>query len=135
MGSDLKNLSQIRSFIQESAVRIGLSEQGMSEIRLAVDEACANVINHGYKDGNGDLTVSVDGDDNRMTVTISDNAPAYNPLTETPEPDLGAPLDIRPLGGMGVLIVRQNTDAVEYRAGENGGNILILSKNIPGPSA
>lgn len=130
--SNLENLSRIRGFIEEAAGRAGLSGQGISEIRLAVDEVCANVMTHGYKNTSGVLDICVDQTDNKMIVTVSDDAPPYNPLQETPIPDLEAPLDQRPLGGMGVLLVKQNTDWVEYKTTESGGNALIMTKICPG---
>lgn len=134
MQSDLKNLSNIRNFIEEEAEKIGLSEVAISEIRLAVDEACANIIIHGYKNNSGDLDITVKFGNNKMIVTLGDHAPLYNPLKETPRPNLESPLNERPLGGMGVLLVKQNTDAIEYRVTANGGNALILTKFCSDPT-
>lgn len=128
--SDLKNLSEIRNFVGNAAKDAGLSDEGVAEIRLAVDEACANIIQHGYKNNDGEIVIGVTQDNDKVVVTVSDDAPSYNPLKETPEPDLDAPLDERPLGGMGFLIIRENTDAVEYRARESGGNALSMAKHF-----
>ena len=129
--SDLKNLSVIRSFIEDAAARVGLSEEGVSKIRLAVDEACANIIQHGYGDNDGEIRLEAKQADGKLVVTLVDDAPPYNPLTETSAPDMSVPLEDRPLGGMGVLLVKQNTDAAEYRSTDSGGNALILTMHCP----
>ena len=133
--SDLKNLSIIRSFVEDAADNVGLSKEATSGMRLAVDEACANIILHGYKNSEGEIEVSVHQDGPALVVTLSDEAPLYNPLEESSKPDLDAPLEMRALGGMGVLLVQQNTDAVEYRKNARGGNTLILTKSFSEPSA
>jgi len=130
IASDLENLASIRSFIDKASKEIGLSDEALSEIRLAVDEACSNIMIHGYKDSNGELEIVVDRGETSMVVTLSDNAPTFNPLQASDHPDFGSPLEERPLGGMGVFLVKQNTDTVEYRATPSGGNALILTKNF-----
>ena len=132
--ADLKNLSDIREFVKDSAEVAGFSEGEIYEIRLAVDEACANIISHGYKGNDGDITVTVDHDNDSLTVSLRDSAPLYNPLEETPSPNLDIPLEERAIGGMGVLIVKQNTDCVKYQHSATGGNELILTKFRAGPS-
>jgi len=126
--SDLKNLSSIRDFVKKSAESAGLNKDGVLEICLAVDEACANIINHGYKNENGEIVVSAIHDESKLTICLSDNAQPFNPLEEAVSADLDAPLNERILGGMGVLLVKQSTDEVEYRRPIGGGNKLIMTK-------
>lgn len=68
-----------------------------------------------------------------MVVVVSDTASPYNPLLEACEPDLDSPLTERPFGGLGVLLVKQNTDNVEYEVTPTGGNTLTLTKFISKP--
>ena len=126
--SSLESLPIIRRFIEEETAKVGLTERGVSEMRLAVDEACANIIMHGYKEAMGKIVVRVDHDENDVIVALSDSAPLYNPLEETKAPDFGVSLDERAVGGMGVYLVKENTDSVEYETGKDRGNILILRK-------
>ncbi len=133
--TDLENLSEVRSFIERAANEAGLSEEKVSEIRLAVDEACANSIIHGHDEGaDGELTVSTAIDSEKMVVTLRDTAPLYNPLEEANAPDLHLPLGERAVGGMGVMWIKMNTDEVEYRVSESGGNELVMTKLRSGPS-
>ncbi|MDH5188429.1 MAG: SpoIIE family protein phosphatase [Rhodospirillaceae bacterium] len=126
--SDSKNLASIRNFIREAAESAGLDNDGALEICLAVDEACANIINHGYKNDSGDIVVSAVHDESKLTISLSDNAHPYNPLEQAVSADLDAPLNKRILGGMGVLLVKQSTDMVKYQSPAGGGNTLIMTK-------
>ena len=128
----LKNLSEIRKFIELQAREIGISEEDTSRIRMAVDEASANIILHGYGDLEGDLGVNIDHGDGKLTVSLVDSAPAFNPLQRDTQVDLNSPLEERPIGGLGILFILDTTDAQEYRYSEAGENILSLTINERG---
>ncbi|MDH5257242.1 MAG: ATP-binding protein [Gammaproteobacteria bacterium] len=128
--SKLENLSKVRNFVKETAKDVGLYSEGVMGVVLAVDEACANIIQHGYVGKAGEITITIFRNEDSMIVSVSDNAPPYNPLEETPVPDLSVDLSERAVGGMGVLIIKQNTDFVEYKVTESGGNALIMTKQI-----
>ena len=125
--SDLKKLSEIRRFIELQAREAGLSEENTSRIRLAVDEASANIINHGYGESGGKIDVNVEYDAGRMTVSLVDSAPAFNPLLQDNRINPESPLEDRAIGGMGIIFIRDSTDTQEYRYTEAGENILSLT--------
>ncbi len=127
--SDLKNLSLIRDFITEVAGNVGFSDVEVEELRLAVDEACANVIIHGYGDSDGVLIISTEFRESKLTISIHDQAKQFDPIAAGVGTDIDAPLDMRTLGGMGIIMIKQSADTVEYKRGKNGGNTLILTKN------
>lgn len=128
--ADLNNLAEIRGFVERTARQAGLDEEITSGLVLAVDEAAANVIVHGYRqDGRGRLEILATQDDASLTIRLRDEAPAYNPL-DAPAPSLDSPLEERAIGGMGVLLIRQNTDRVEYNARDGRGNELVLVKDL-----
>lgn len=60
-------------------------------------------------------------------VCCRDQAPLFDP-TNAPEPDMSLPLDLRPLGGLGVFLIRQYMDEMSYRVTPQGGNELTLVK-------
>lgn len=130
--SDTKNLAVIRTFVLAAANGCGLSEEEGSEMRLAVDEACANIMVHGYGHDGGELTISVDCDDNGLIVTLVDGAPPFDPLAVGGALDTGIPLESRPLGGMGIMLIKQSTDSTKYQALDGGGNMLVLTKRRGG---
>ena len=105
----------------------GLSPEVVFKLSLALEEVVANIIAHAYDDEDEHqiaIRVALDGDG--VSVRVEDDGRAFNPL-DAPRPDLGLGLAERPIGGLGVHIVRSVMDALEYRR-EDGRNILIMRK-------
>lgn len=120
------------------AQRFGFSEHEASQLSLAVDEALCNVINHGYKrreDGRIVVCVWPLTDPPGLRIVIEDDAMQVEPTSIQPR-DLD---DVRP-GGLGVHIIREIMDHVEYERREGGGMRLVLEKivgadTVPGPAS
>jgi anti-sigma regulatory factor (Ser/Thr protein kinase) len=94
-------------------------------IVLAIDEAIANIIIHGYKrDNSGKIIIDMESDGSSLKFTITDNAPQFNPL-EIPSPDMDRYFDAGKDGGLGVDIYKKIMD-VSYEKNETGGNRLIM---------
>jgi anti-sigma regulatory factor (Ser/Thr protein kinase) len=107
-------------------VAAGLPEEARLDLVLALDEAVANVIQHGYRGGPGELEVEASLADGEVELRVIDRAPPFDPLV-VPPPDLGGGLERRPVGGLGVHLIRMLTDRAEYRR-EGGRNVLVLHK-------
>ena len=108
----------------------GVSEQYASAIHLVLEETVANVILYGYRDAREhtiDVTLSIHGPD--VILTVADDAMAFNPLL-APPPELDKPLEERPIGGLGIHLVRSMMDDVQY-ARRDGRNILTMRKRLP----
>jgi serine/threonine-protein kinase RsbW len=120
-------LAQLCQFVATAATEAGLDESESSHCQLAVDEACTNIIEHGYGGENlGEIRLTCDPGPGELTITIQDHARPFDP-TDVPEPDLSAPLDEMRIGGLGLYFMRQVMDAVEFNY-EDGGNTLVLVK-------
>lgn len=133
MLSQPRYLSGVRSMIAAVAQRFGFADQQCSQISLAVDEALCNVINHGYeRREDGRIWVSVWPLENPVGLrfVIEDQARQIDPSKIQPR-DLD---DIRP-GGLGVHIIREVMDSVEYMQRPEGGMRLVLEKRVGSPSA
>ena len=126
--SELERLSQgVSSWCGVNAV----SAEAEYQVNLALDEIVSNVIRHGWKDGGEhQLQVSLSCAGNELTVEVEDDAPPFNPL-EAPPPDLTKPLEERAVGGLGIHLVRQIMDGLEYRQ-QDGRNFLVMKKRIGG---
>lgn len=124
-----KSLTAIRDFVETKVVELGADHDHVYDIAAAVDEAACNVIIHGYGDQGGILEIEVDRQGNMLIVYLRDQAPVFDPTT-LPTPDITQPLEERPIGGMGVHIMRQHVDEIQHRSLPGGGNELILKKGI-----
>ena len=124
----LENLSVFRDFVESECGRAGADAAACSSLKLAVDEACTNIIVHGYAGGApGSIRLEFEDDGERLRVTITDHGRAFSPET-LPKVDPAADWPERPLGGLGWHLIRQSIDAFEYRPGEESGNRLTLVK-------
>ena len=120
-------LEQICDFVVQAASEAGLSDMEASRCQLAVDEACTNVIEHGYEgEDRGLIAIICEGGGGELTITIQDWAKRFDPGT-VPEPKLNTSVEDLGIGGLGIYFMRQVMDAVEFSY-ENGSNKLVLVK-------
>ncbi|MEY4653660.1 MAG: hypothetical protein RI884_2241 [Pseudomonadota bacterium] len=89
--------------------------QTVSRLVLVLDELFTNIVVHGYReDPHGEIVVQAQVRDGAVDVTLTDHAPAFNPLL-VPETDTTLSLEARPLGGLGLLFVRNTSDELRYQ--------------------
>jgi anti-sigma regulatory factor (Ser/Thr protein kinase) len=120
---------RIREFVGRACARAGIADGDRFAFELAVDEACTNIIEHGYGTGDiGQIALEFEADDTAARVTIVDTGRSFDPADAAP-PEPGTDLLERPLGGLGILLIRKAMDEVHYRA-EPSGNRLVLIKKL-----
>ena len=126
----LKNVPRALECVGKWAEEAGFDERALYEIQLAVDEACANVVDHAYQEVEaGDIEVSCQLDDQVLTVRVRDWGQGFD-LGCVADPDLKAPLEERCLGGLGLFLVKQMMDHVEFISDPEQGNELIMRKRL-----
>jgi serine/threonine-protein kinase RsbW len=97
-------------------------------LSLAADEVCTNIVRHGYAArGAGPITLAVGADAGALRLTIVDAAPAFDPAA-APPPDVAAPWEERPEGGLGWFLVRRVVDEVRYER-RGAANVVTLVKH------
>jgi serine/threonine-protein kinase RsbW len=121
----LESLSSIRRFVQEAGLAWDAGPAALRQMLLAVDEASTNIIVHGYRGQDGTIEVEVAREGENLIIRLRDTAEPFDPTT-VPPPDLTAPLLERPIGGLGIQLVRQVMDGVSHRITPEGGNELTL---------
>jgi len=124
INADTADLYMVREAVTDFiGSDIDSNERG--RIILAIDEALANIIIHGYKrDSSGKIIIDMESDGTSLKFTISDKAPWFNPL-EIPSPDMDTYFDTGKHGGLGVDIYKKIMD-VSYERKKTGGNRLIM---------
>ena len=115
--------------VEEFVAARGLSPDVGYALALTLDEVVANVIRHGYA-GTDEHTIRVRlwHEPDMLTMQVEDDAKAFNPLL-APPPDLDVPIDRRPIGGLGIHIMRTMMDDLEYKR-VNGQNLLTVRKRV-----
>ena len=128
------SLPELLGFAIEVAREAGLDEQTAHALRLAVEEACVNVIEHGYAGmPPGPIELTIAEEAGGVRVEIADRARPFAP-DAAPVPDLQAAIEDRPMGGLGWLLIRELMDEVRHAPREGGGNRLTMIRRA-GPSA
>ncbi len=122
-------LAAIRRFVELQARETPASTGEVQDLVQAVDEAATNVIVHGYHDGPGEIEILLNYHPEQITVLMRDRAPLFDP-TKVPEPDLSLPLFERPVGGLGIHIIRHCVDVFTYSSCLQGGNELRMVKYL-----
>jgi serine/threonine-protein kinase RsbW len=107
-----------------------MDEDFLYELVLAVEEAVTNIILHGYEGKQGVITIMIQLNIGSVEIILQDDAPPFDP-TGVPAPRLDLPLDERPLGGLGVYIMRKHSDVMTYQRTPAGLNELTLVKAYP----
>lgn len=129
--AEFESLAMFREFIDAAcAGHPAIDEAFRYDLKLAVDEACTNIITHGYAGMNpGSMILAIELDPGQVVVTITDFGHAFEP-SQTPMPDVEAGLDDRPTGGFGLYFIYQTMDDVRYETNDDC-NRLILAKRLP----
>jgi anti-sigma regulatory factor (Ser/Thr protein kinase) len=127
-----ENLDAIREFVAQAAKDAGFTEKGIYAIQLAADEACSNIIEHAYKeDSSGEIECTCSQDEENLVIIFHDHGCCFDP-SEIPEPVLNATLKERQIGGLGLYMMSQLMDHVQYEALGEAGNVLTLKKRLGG---
>ena len=132
--NDFGELGRLRSFVEEFCAESRQEQRIIHELTLVLEELFSNVVKYGHGDGalhEIHATLSLSGD--QIILAFEDDGRAFNPLT-VPEPDIGAVLENKRVGGWGLQLVRNLMDEARYeRRGDR--NHLTLTKRTPAPRA
>ena len=126
----VEHLPALLDVLDASAAEAGLDDDLVFALHLAAEEACTNVIKHGYGEAPGPLTLAVEIGPRSVAVIITDEAPLFTPEL-APPPPLSGSVEDRPIGGLGWHFIREMTDEVCHEALPGRGNRLTLIKQIP----
>jgi anti-sigma regulatory factor (Ser/Thr protein kinase) len=131
--SDIAELPRLASALGEFAAANALPRDTANDLALALEEVVTNVIVHGYERRDAHtVRVRLLARPGEVNAEVEDDAPAYDPLAR-PTPELHRPVEDRPIGGLGIHLVRSLMDTVSYcRDGKC--NRLTLTKRWPTPA-
>jgi anti-sigma regulatory factor (Ser/Thr protein kinase) len=122
----IAHLEKLLGFVSEHAKEQGFTSDMLKKMELASEEALVNVFKYAYPDKHdGEVEVSCGlDDDTRFVIEITDSGTPFNPLSLS-EPNLTEDVSERPIGGLGIHLIKKMMDEVEYRR-EGEKNILTL---------
>lgn len=125
-------LEAISNFVAGQALLAHLDQGGRNHVQLAVDEACTNIIEHGYGgEDRGQIRITCTALPGQLTIEIRDNAPRFDfiarDLGQASSPTDLLDIDALPIGGLGLRLITSVMDHVSWYY-RDGGNTLTLVK-------
>lgn len=129
LDSDVAELQRLEEFLDEFCERAGVSEEICYQLQVALEELVINAIKHGEcepKENAIRLAIKREGDE--VSAVLSDSGVSFNPLN-APPPDLTKCLLDRPVGGLGIHLVRHLIPSIRYERNGNR-NYLYLAKPV-----
>jgi serine/threonine-protein kinase RsbW len=127
--ADVGRLQEVRAFVRDRAPALGADDAAVRDLVQAVDEWVTNVIVHGYRGAAGPIQIELSRESDEVVVRVRDRAPSFDPGAAVPAFDPSVPLERRPLGKMGLHLIRELCDRFEYRVPIEGGNEIELGRS------
>ena len=130
MKNEMSEVSRMRGFFFSVCREHGIGDDTAKTLNLGIEEWVANVINYAYPKGTrGHVEMTANVSDKLLTLVIKDHGIPFDP-TQHEEVDINAELDDRPIGGLGIHLVRTIMDSMSYERTSDGYNVLTLTKQL-----
>lgn len=127
--NDTQEVPKLNAFVEEVCQTVGFDKIVMMQVKVAVEEAVVNVMKYAYPpEHRGDVTIEAASNDVRLKFTIIDSGKPFDPTVQS-EVDTSLSAKERKIGGLGIHIMRQNMDSINYERMDNL-NVLTLRKKI-----
>jgi anti-sigma regulatory factor (Ser/Thr protein kinase) len=129
VGADSDGVGSVIAAFAQFAQAHEVPDAARRSVDVALDELLANVVAHGMAGlENGLLSVAGELNQGRLKLTLTDDGPGFDPFAEA-EPDTSLSVEDRPIGGLGIQLVRKLMDEVSYER-RDGQNVVVLVKNL-----
>ena len=125
-----ENLKKVQAFIGEILEAHNCPPKIQVQLDIAVEELFVNIAHYAYPSGAGEAVIRVETreDPSQVSITFIDSGSPYNPLAK-PDPDVTLSAEDRPIGGLGIYMVKKSMDAVHYEY-RDGQNVLTIQKKL-----
>ena len=125
--NDVHQVKELNAFVKQVMAQLDVEPSLAKKLRLAVEEAVVNVMDYAYPPGTtGDIIIHVTSDGEALNFVITDSGVAFDPTVQD-KADTTLSAEDRPIGGLGILLVREMMDTINYER-TDGKNVLLLRK-------
>lgn len=128
--ADTAELDNVLSFADAILEELGCSVKAQMQIDIAIEEIFVNIAHYAYPEGEGDAVISVGADTaaGGVQIVFEDEGIQYDPL-QNEDPDITLSAEDRPIGGLGIFMVKKSMDEVSYEY-KDGKNRLTIKKSF-----
>jgi serine/threonine-protein kinase RsbW len=128
--ADSAAMRQVDGFVAAFVKEQGIAADDAARILILFEELLTNLVKYGYPDlaepGRAEIALALDG--SRLEIEFIDDGCAFDPLA-VPLPNLDEPLEERPVGGLGLHLLRSLADGIRYER-RNNKNVIHLSRIV-----
>lgn len=129
ISNQLSEIAGLAIFIEELGEELSLPAETAMNINLALEEAIANIIMYAYPpQEQNDIILKVTATESQLIFLLTDNGLSFDP-TQVDEVDISLSIEERPIGGLGIFLIRSIMNEVSYQR-LDGENHLIMKKDI-----
>lgn len=121
--NDVAEVTMLAAWVEQLGEEIGLDMPEVFQLNLALEEAVVNVMNYAYE-GEGLIKLSVDSKGQEVIFKLEDEGREFDP-TQVEDPDITLSAEEREIGGLGIFLVQQFMESVDY-CRKDGKNILTM---------
>ena len=131
VGADLDQIGTVTAFVNAYLAELGCPKRIRIQLDVAVDELFGNIVRSAYGSGSGPATVRLEaqGDPPCLSITFIDEGVPFDPLAKEMPDTTGLRARERPIGGLGLFMVKRTMDGISYDR-RDGKNILTIRKKI-----
>ena len=125
--NDIQTVSKLTPFIEDIVNDMGYDSSETMKLNLAIEEAVVNVMSYAYPEGSyGEVIVEAQASDDNIKFVITDKGVPFDP-TKSDAADTTLSAEERPVGGLGIHLVKNLMDTVKYERVDDM-NVLTLIK-------
>lgn len=130
VAATVENIEKVTDFVNEQLESIDCPLKVQTQIDIAIDELFGNIAKYAYAEKTGTATVVFQylQDKKAVRIVFSDSGKPYDPLSGA-DPDTTLPAEDRPIGGLGIYMVKKSMDDLSYQY-KDGQNILTIQKRL-----
>ena len=128
--NEIGEIAKLATFVESIGEELMLSPDLVFNLNLVLEEAVSNIILYAYPKQMGkEISVQAEKTDNKLIFTLTDSGKEFDPTKESPEVDINLPAEERGIGGLGIFLIKNIMNEVEYQRVE-GRNVFTLKKDL-----
>ncbi len=129
LNNKVSEITKLNAFVKSATATLNMESGLANKIKLAVEEAVTNIIDYAYQNGTeGNISVTIEADESRIRFILTDSGAEFDP-TGVSKADTTLTVEERPIGGLGVFLVRNLMDSINYER-VDGKNVLRMEKRF-----
>lgn len=111
----VEELARIAAAVENLAEQENWPPDFLFKVNLVLEEFGINIMNYGYDDGLHNFQIKLTSETDTVTIEFIDDGKPFNPLEDNPEADTETNVDDRPIGGLGLFLIKEMTEDFSYR--------------------